>query len=485
MKPLTLEEVVSAMQGTCDRAAPLGNVTRVSTDSRNVEPGDLFVAIAGERFDGHDFVDQSAACGAIAAVVRNDYAPKAIRGLRGQRAQPARPVCLIRVNDTVKALGRLARYYRRSVLAGGVTVVAVTGSNGKTTTKSMIAHILTGRWSGKASLKSFNNAIGVPLTLLSAEAKDKFVICEVGTNHLGEIAELAYLVEPEVAVITGVSEAHLAGLGSLEKIAGEKLSLLRFLRGEGCGIVNADQDVIRQTIQKDRELNRQKLVYFGRWPEADLRLTDLRVEPMDTGTAGLPGLVFEVNDRFVYRLPVPGRHNGLNALGAVAVARRFGMDHDEIAERLVSFTLPAMRLNGERIGSLTLINDAYNANPASLAAAVEVLADTPARRRVLIVGDMRELGADTQRLHLEAAGRIVRSNPDVVIAIGENAGLIGQTLRAEAANRIETHVYATTALARRRLTAHLKKDDTVLIKGSRALALEQLAEKIREWAAGR
>ncbi|NLX14454.1 MAG: UDP-N-acetylmuramoyl-tripeptide--D-alanyl-D-alanine ligase [Phycisphaerales bacterium] len=484
MKPLTLEEVVSAMQGTCDRAAPLGNVLRVSTDTRDTEPGDLFVAITGERFDGHDFVDRAAAGGAIAAVVRNDYAPKPVRGPSGKRIPPSRPAFLIRVDDTVKALGRLARYYRRSVLAGSVTVVAVTGSNGKTTTKSMIAHILAGRWTGKASLKSFNNAIGVPLTLLSSDAKDKFVICEVGTNHLGEIAELAYLVEPEVAVITGVSEAHLAGLGSLENIAGEKLSLLRFLRGEGCGIVNADQEVIRDTIHRDRELSQQKLVYFGCWPEADLRLTALRVEQMDTGVAGMPGLVFEVNDRFAYRLPVPGRHNGMNALAAVAVARRFGMDHEEIAERLASFTMPAMRLNGERIGSLTLINDAYNANPASLAAAVEVLADIPARRRVLIVGDMRELGDDTQRLHREAAIRIARSEPDVVIAVGENADLIGQTIRDEA-DKIETHVYSTTTLARKRLISHLSKDDTVLIKGSRALALEQLAEKIKEWAVER
>jgi len=227
MKPLTLEEVIAAVSGVCDRGGSVGNVTRVVTDSRVAIPGDLFVAIRGERFDGHQFVRQAFAAGATAAIVSNDFQiADSLPDALGEN--PA--AVIIRVDDPVAAMGELARYYRLNVIGGSVTVVAVTGSNGKTTTKSMIAHILSGRWQGHASIKSYNNEIGVPLTLLSVEKSDKFVICEVGTNAPGEIAALARLVEPEIAVITSVSEAHLDGLGSLEGIAREKTSLLRHLR---------------------------------------------------------------------------------------------------------------------------------------------------------------------------------------------------------------------------------------------------------------
>jgi UDP-N-acetylmuramoyl-tripeptide--D-alanyl-D-alanine ligase len=488
MKPLTLEEVVSATEGTCDRSTLPGSVTRVTTDSRDIKPGDLFFAIRGERFDGHLFVGEAFASGALAAIVRHDFQWSSPFMETTAAAKIPPDAILIRVDDTIAALGRLGRYARLQLLEA-LTVVAVTGSNGKTTTKSMIAHVLAGRWKGRASLKSFNNNIGVPLTLLSVDPSDEFVICEVGTNAPGEIAELAYLVEPEIAVITGVSEAHLEGLGSLEKIAEEKLSLLKFLRPGGCTVLNHDQDVIHQTLKRDRSLSKIKKVTFGESAEADLRLTGYRV--LDGGVdssasePNAPAAVveFTVNDRFVYRLSVPGRHNVINALAAIAVARRFGMDHDQIAERLASFTLPPMRLERAQVGRLTLINDAYNANPASMVAAIGVLSETPAaKRRVLIVGDMRELGESSERLHRELAEKIGRADVQVAIAVGERSRLVAQTIKHASGGAIETHAFGTTDLARKRIVSYLRPDDTVLIKGSRALGLERLAESIRQWA---
>jgi len=513
MKPLTLQEVVTALAGTIDRPMPVGSVTRVSTDSRTIQAGDLFVAIRGQQFDGHDFVGEVLTRGAMAAVVSGDFAA----GGPGPAGLPPGAI-LIRVDDTVQALGRLARWYRRSVIDGSVSVVAVTGSNGKTTTKMMIAHILSGRWKGRASIKSFNNAIGVPLTLLSTEPAEEFVVCEVGTNAPGEIAALAKLIEPEVAVITGIAPVHLEGLGSLEGIAAEKLSLLNELRPEGCAVINADSELLRWSMEHDRQLARIKKVTFGEWPQADLRLTDLRItisnlrsqsKPASvpigpavsarpdgsavlSGSAVLagvdrdPGVVqeFTVNGRFVYRLNVPGRHNVFNALAAIGVARRFGMTDAEIAARLASFELPPMRLDCQRVGSLTLINDAYNANPASMAAAVEVLMSMPAAgRRVLVVGDMRELGAAAADLHRELGDRIGRSGVDVVIAVGEYAKMIRDMVKETSQDRIKTHAYATTELVRRRLASILRPGDTVLVKGSRAMALERLVEAIRQWAA--
>jgi len=486
MKTLTLEEVVTALEGTIDRPMPFGSVSGVSIDSRKVLAGDLFVAIRGERFDGHLFVGEAFSAGAMAAVVRNDYEP-ATPDRRGKRSVDRwADAVLIRVEDTVRALGRLARYYRRSVIDGSVAVVAVTGSNGKTTTKSMIAHVLGGRWKGRAAIKSFNNAIGVPLTLLSTEPSDEFVVCEVGTNAPGEIAALARLIEPEVAVITGVAEVHLEGLGSLEGVAAEKLSLLGELRPDGCAVVNADPEVVRWSLRHDRQWMPVKKVTFGKWPEADLRLTDLRSIPGDASgvRTPLPGLSFTVNDRFVYRLNTPGAHNAFNALAAIGVARRFGMDHDEIAARLESFELPPMRLHYERIGDLTLINDAYNANPSSVAAAVEVLLGTAAPgRRVFVLGDMRELGKVSEQRHRELAEHIGQSGIDLIIAIGDHARLVSRTAKAASGDRIATHGYASTALAGRRLVSHLRPNDTVLVKGSRALALERLVAAIRQWAA--
>ena len=485
MKPLTLAEVIEALQGTCDRPVPPGSIRQVATDSRELTAGDLFVAIRGERFDGHDFVGEAFARGALAAVVRDDFDQPAQAGGRARRGDIAPDALLVRVDDTVRALGRLARYYRRSVMGRSVTVVAVTGSNGKTTTKGMIAHVLAARWQGRASAKSFNNEIGVPLTLLSVEPADTFVVCEVGTNAPGEIAALAELIEPEVAVITGVSEAHLAGLGTLADVATEKLSLLYHLRPEGCAVVNADCDLLRLPLQRERDPARFKHVTFGQWPDADLRLTDLQVIPTDGDDQGSPlgRIEFTVNDRFRYHLAVPGRHNVFNALAAIAVARRLSMDHEEIAERLASFTLPPMRMAVERIGRLTLINDAYNANPASMAAAVEVLCDVSvAERRVLIVGDMRELGPASELLHRQVAEQIGRAGIDLVITVGENARLIADAIEESSEGLTETHAHGSVALAQRRLTSYLRGSDTILIKGSRALALEKLAAVVRDWA---
>lgn len=483
MKPVTLEEVVSATEGTCDRSTLPGSITRVTTDSRDVKPGDLFFAIKGERFDGHLFVGEALASGAMAAVVRHDFQWTSPLMETPAAAKIPPDAILIRVDDTINALGRLGRYCRLQLLEA-VTVVAVTGSNGKTTTKSMIAHLLSGRWKGRASIKSFNNNIGVPLTLLSVEPSDEFVICEVGTNAPGEIAELANLVEPEVAVITGVSEAHLEGLGSLDKIADEKLSLLKFLRPGGCAVLNQDCEALTAGLKRDRAFAKLKKVTFGVSADADLRLTGYQpvAEPGADGRIG-GSVEFTVNDRFKYRLGVLGRHNVSNAMAAIAVARRFGMDHDEIAGRLATFSLPPMRLEARRVGRLTLVNDAYNANPASMMAAVGVLSEmTSAKRRVLIVGDMRELGEQSERLHREVGEKIAAGDVQVVIAVGERAKLVAQTVKRASGGEKETHAFASTDLARKRLISYLRPDDAVLIKGSRALGLERLAEAIRVWA---
>lgn len=501
MKPLMLDEVIAAIDGAlCPPAeAPAQrscNVTGVTTDSRCVRPGDLFVAIRGANHDGHAFVAGALRSGALAAVVEEGWR---------RPSELDEAALVIVVENTVRALGRLGRFHRRQLAAD---VIAVTGSNGKTTTKGMIAHVLGGRWPGRCGIKSYNNEIGVPLTLLSADAADRFLVAEVGTNAPGEIAALAALIEPEVAVVTGIGPVHLERLGSLEGVAREKLALLRHLRPGGCAIVNTDADEIRAGLA---EMMRRPsvrspgagglpkdvtVVKIGRHEDADLRLTSVRTA--EGPDASGPLVEFEVNGRFLYRLPVLGEHNAANALAAVAVARRFGMEHAEIAERLAAVSLPDMRLqrrrlawrSGSRRGEIEVIVDAYNANPASVSAAIDVLRSFPRQpegRRVIVLGDMRELGPRAGEFHEAIARKVASDGIDVMLAIGAHAKRMTRAARdARKADvsrpPLEVHAMSSTESAVRRVAPLCRPGDVVLVKGSRAMGLERVVEALAKRA---
>lgn len=498
MKPLMLDEIVAAMDGAASWPlfpAPAQrpcSVTGITTDSRHVRPGDLFFAIRGENHDGHAFVGEVLRAGAVAAVVQSGY----------QRPDDVdETAILIQVDNPVQAMGRLARFHRRQLAAD---VVAVTGSNGKTTTKEMITHVLSGRWRGRCSIKSFNNEIGVPLTLLSADAADQFLIAEVGTNAPGEIESLTAMVQPEVAVVTCVAPVHLERLGSLEGIAREKLSLLKHVRPGGCAIVNIDADVVRSHLAEMRRKpntlvptgggigQELKVVTIGQHEEADLRLT--RVRTVEAGGETEPSIEFEVNGKFAYRLNVLGPHNAMNALAAIAVGRRFGMEHAEIAERLATFALPSMRLErrtlpwrtGSQRGEIEIIMDAYNANPASMSAAIDVLRSYPCKptgRRVIVLGDMRELGPRAGEFHDQVAREVAVGGIDMMLAIGTHAKQMAATARqthkgSESKTKMEIHAMLNTETAVKRVGPLCRAGDVVLVKGSRAMGLERVVEAL-------
>jgi len=410
----------------------------------------------------------------------------------------------------VRARGRLARFHRRHLAVDGV---AGTGSNGKTTTREMITHVLAGRWPGRCSIKSFNNEIGVPLTLLSAETADRFLVAEVGTNAPGEIDTLGAIIEPEVAVITSVGPVHLERLGTLEGVAREKLSLLKHLRAGGCAVVNIDADVVRWYLAEMRRppsallpdgggiARDVKIVTIGRHEEADLRLTSVRTisagqTSAETGAPFEPALEFEINGKFAYRLNVLGAHNALNALAAVAVGRRFGMEHEEIAGRLATFTLPSMRLERRRIpwrtgsqrGEIEVIVDAYNANPASVAAAIEVLREYPCKpkgRRVVVLGDMRELGPRAGEFHEDVARQVALGGIDMLLAVGTHARRMAATARetrkrSSLQPKMEVHAMPDTDTAVRRVRPLCRPGDVILVKGSRAMGLERVVAALEK-----
>ncbi|MFB3891910.1 MAG: UDP-N-acetylmuramoyl-tripeptide--D-alanyl-D-alanine ligase [Phycisphaerae bacterium] len=496
MKALGIGEICQAVGGRWMRRAD-GHVAKgVTTDSREVKKDWLFIALRGERFDGHAFIGQAAAGGAVAAIVHSQAALPA--GAEGRF-----PAGLIGVDDTLEALGRLGAYYRSICPA---RVIAVTGSNGKTTVKRMIHHILSRRFRGSCSPKSFNNNIGVPLTLLGVEADDQYVVCELGTNAPGEIASLAALCKPRIAVITSVCPTHLEKLGSVEGVAAEKASLLGRLQGDGVAIVNGDSQPLADAMRTFSG----RVVRFGRRERNDLKLTGYEVRGMGIlpmcgkaipaaakgpgkesheqdarathgrdahATPSLLACRFQVNGGPWADLPLAGRHNAVNALAAIGVAMEFGMGVEDAAAALADMETAEGRLQVVPCGGVTVINDAYNANPASVVAAAEVLADCPASRRVMILGDMRELGNGSPGLHEQTGRDIAAMGIDLLIAVGEMGryfaiGAQSVGMKAVRFDSVESAAAAAPAL--------LLPGDVVVVKGSHTMAMDRLVAPIRE-----
>ena len=454
MKDLTTDEARLAVHGWWLTRGRPAQVRGVSIDSRTASPGDLFVAIRGERFDGHQFLDQAGRAGCVGAVVDRGYTPA--EGLGDLFAGG-----VIGVRDTRRALGDLAAWNRGRCRAA---VIAVTGSNGKTTVKRMIHHILSRRAPGSCSPSSFNNDIGLPLTLLGVQPGDDYVVCEVASSGPGEVLELGRICRPDVAVITSIGPTHLEKLGSVERVAAEKASLLGRLEPGGLAVIWGDSELLDKAV---RGYEARK-IRFGVSDACDLRVTGFE--------AAGAGQRFELNGRVWVELPVPGRHNAVNALAAIAVAQRFGAGRDDAAAALRDFEAVEMRLEWIDTGCGTIINDAYNANPASVLAAARTAASCPARRRVMIVGDMRELGDSAEALHRQAGRDIAATGVHLLVGVGPLGGLVAE---AAAEGGMPTEAFASVRQACRKVPRLLCAGDLVLIKGSRAMEMERLVAPVR------
>ncbi len=455
MKELALTEVRSAVRGRfLARPHSPQPVTAVVTDSRQARPGALFVALAGQRVDGHQFVADALDRGAVAALVGRDPGVGAREG------------AILAVDDPLVALGDLARYYRGRVSA---TVVAITGSNGKTTTKEMVAHLLRPGLRVVKAQKSFNNFVGLPLTIFDIDPTTDLAVLELGTSAPGEIRRLAAIAQPHVGVITNIGLTHLEGLGSLAGVAQAKAELLDALQEDGTAVLNWDDDWCRRIVPKLRG----KLVTFGLTPEADVFATEVVQDARQ--------LSFKLNGVQGFVLPVTGLHNLSNALAAVAVCRRLGLTPAEVAGRFAGFRLPAMRFEELRLGQVTIINDAYNANPVSMSAALSEFGRRQvAGRKFLVAGDMKELGADSPRFHQELGLRVAAQKLDGLFVVGEFAGEVAEGALAGGFPASAIHTFATLAELAPAVLGELQPGDVVLLKGSRAMELERLVEVVRD-----
>jgi UDP-N-acetylmuramoyl-tripeptide--D-alanyl-D-alanine ligase len=435
---------VSQVLGTREPAR--GSYARISTDTRRLAPGDLFVALRGERFDAHDFLLQAKAAGAAAAVVR-----------RGTPPVPGLPA--FEVTDTLAALGLLARA-RRRLLPASAPVVAVTGSSGKTSTKEMIRAALAARWRVHATAGNLNNLVGVPLTILAAPDDTEALVVEAGASLPGEIAALRDIIEPTIAVVTNVGVAHLEGFGTVERLLQEKASLLD---GAPVAVVGNAPALVAEARRRAR-----KVVVPGRDELGEVHPD--KVELDDTGHPVLHWMGAAAT------LPVLGLHQVDNAMIALAVAREAGVEPKAAVAGLRGVQLPPGRGGLVPLGSFTIIDDSYNANPDSVVAALETALGYAATRRrplAVVLGSMLELGAESARLHAFVAGELMSflPAPAVVAAVGEFVPAF-ERHRQALGDRLITAPDAE-ALGPL-LKAALRGNEIVLLKASRGVALERV-----------
>jgi UDP-N-acetylmuramoyl-tripeptide--D-alanyl-D-alanine ligase len=447
---LGLADVAATVGSRTPADAAAFTVTGVATDSRDVRPGDLFVALRGET-DGHQFVPAATAAGAVALLVSD---PEAAFG----------PVPFLVVPDTLVALHDLARAWRRRL---GLPLVAVTGSNGKTTTKEMLAAALGAHLGDRrrvlATAGNFNNFIGVPLTLLSGAPDHALGVVELGMSAPGEIDSLAGICEPQVGLITNAAEAHLLRFGSVDGVARAKAELWARLGAAATAVVPVDDPRLSALA---RALHAGPTVGFGASPEADVRLLAATDDAQGSAvTLGVDGRTL------TGRLPLSGRHHALNATGAVAAARALGVDPAVALAGLATLTLPPHRARWVTVAGVDLLDDCYNANPASVRAGAAVVARRPgAGRAGAIVGDMLELGEAGPALHRQVGAALVAEGLTVVLGVGPLCAHLCQGAREAGATAV-AHV-PDAAAAAARVTTLFRPGDRVLLKGSRGMGLE-------------
>jgi UDP-N-acetylmuramoyl-tripeptide--D-alanyl-D-alanine ligase len=454
----TLDRVADALQPLANGNLPRGHrpFGRAWTDTRTIAPGDLFVALVGERFDAHDFLRQAVASGAAGLVVSNT---DRTRGLG---------VPVFEVGDTLAALGALGRYWR---LAWGKPVIAVVGTNGKTSTKELLKAALGSILETHATHGNLNNLVGVPLTLLAIPDEADVAVVEMGTNQPGEVARLRAIVEPNVTVVTSIAEEHLEGLGDLAGVMREELAACD--RVATAVVPAAQRDVVEEARKRARSVI-----------SAGLDAGDVKAETWELEADGRGRIRLDGADVHV---PLRGVHNLRNAMLALAVSRELGVPFDRAAKGIEDMTVPPMRSNVEQLGALTLVNDAYNSNPGSARAALELLQHAGrGRQRVAILGTMLELGPSGPALH-EALARDALASPiEIVAGLGEFGAALERAANGTGAregSKRERFVTANDVESLwNRLASRLEPNAVILLKASRGVRLEQMVPMIREWA---
>jgi len=459
---ISLKEVLGATAGILLQGEGETSFKGISTDSRTINEGELFIALKGERFDGHHFAIDALEKQAGGILIEEEK-------IRDIRWNGYRPKAVIAVKDTLRALGDLARARRRQYR---IPVVAITGSNGKTTTKELISACLETTFHVLKTKGNLNNLVGLPLTLLDLTDEEKIAVLEMGMNVPGEIQRLTEIAEPDVGLITNIEKVHLEGLGDLERVKQEKGALFRSMRRDGTILVNQDDPNV---VDLAHSFPGQKIT-FGIKNPAEIMAKEIRPR----GTEGTSFTLILGREVMEVNLRLLGKHFIPNALCAVAVASLFGVEIIKIKEALERFQPFPMRMEVIPLGAgKTLINDAYNANPKSMEMALETLVEVKGKGRAFVVlGDMLELGEFAEDAHREIGRKVQALTMDFLLAFGEWAPVVVETavrygFPSERAKVVEDHSEAISILKK-----GMREGDWVLVKGSRRMGMEKIVEAL-------
>jgi len=447
-----VDELLKATKGRLVRAGKSSSVKGISTDSRTIQAGEAFIPIKGNNFDGHDFIDVAIKRGAKAVITQSLNCPI---------TKSPKEVFFIQVKDTTKALGDIARSHRQKF---DIPVIAVTGSNGKTTAKEMIASVLSRKYKVLKNEGTKNNHIGLPMTLLRLDNTYDFAVLEAGTNHPGEIGYLAKICRPNIGVITNVGQSHIEFLKDLDGVLREKYSLIRNMQKPNIALLNADDAFLKGKIAKK---TKDAVIFsFGIRDKADFSASKISRSNQRIG--------FCVNNKYKFTLKALGYHNIYNALTAVSIGRLFGMEYRNIAQALSRFNSLENRLNLIRLNNIRFINDTYNSNPLSLKQALDALQNYRAKgRKIFVMGDMLELGKEKESLHYRA-GRDAAGVCDVLVAVGELSRKAADGAKETGLKNI--FICKSSTEARDILFREISPsaDDIVLVKGSRSMKMEEV-----------
>ena len=453
MQPMTVTEIAAVVSGVwwnpCEQVPA---ISAVSTDSRNITPGCLFLPWVGEQFDGHNFIDaelDAGAAGCLCAKLPQDIRPDKF---------------YIKVADTRLALRDMASAYRDKF---DIPFVQITGSVGKTTTKEMIAAVLGAKLNVLKTPENFNNDIGTPLTLFGLSPEHQAAVIETGMNHFGEIEYLGAMVRPDIAVISNIGDAHIEYLGSRGGILKAKCEIFEHLKDDGIAILNGD-DALLDTVTLP-----QRIIRCGQSEHCQVRISDI----LDHGVNGITCTVTSEKDVYHLNIPAPGEHMAYAASIAVAVGEALGLSKEEIIRGVAAYAPIGSRMHILRLSDgRVLLDDCYNANPQSVSAALEVLARTECERRVAVLGDMGELGDLTEQAHFNAGALAAMLGIDFVVAIGSKAVKIAD---GAAMGGAEVLHFATREEAMPTLREQLQPHTTMLIKASHAMHFEEIVKELQ------
>ncbi len=447
-------EIAECTRGSIVSGDPETCFTGISTDSRTVAQGDLFIALSGDNFDGHAFVVEAFSKGATGAIVMKE-------GVLGTGT-------VVSVEDTLAALGDIAGYFRRRF---SPLIVGVTGSTGKTTVKELCASILSTDGECLKTDKNYNNLIGVPLCLLTLNDSHKYAVIEMGTNRFGEIDRLSTITRPTVSILTNINPVHLSGLRSISGIVKEKQAIFRNTMKDGFAVINPHQEHM-DTVEIPAGL---KVVTYSTSGPAEVRLEKVLYQGLD-GT----DIVMDIGGKPVNaHVPLPGMHNVSNALAAAACAVGLGIGHEKIAQGIMGARFPGMRSEIIVSDRISIINDSYNANPASVKAALQVLTSSPHGYRVAVLGDMLELGGEAEYWHVQLGQWVAQAGIDRLVVTGEMSGIISESSIKNGMDAHSVHVAKDLGEIIACLSDVLNKDAIVLVKASRALHLDEVVTRLK------